>query len=421
MHMFRYRASRRITRLGHVPLLMVGGLLLALLPPLAVTGADEPPLADAAEQVDQDTRVQQLIDQLGSPQYATRQRAKTELQRLRLEAFDALTEAQEHDDIEIALSARYLVRSMQVSWWTDDDPSEVQQLLRDYGTRTETERQNLMEQLAGLGPAAALRPLSRLVRYEASDLLSKQAALQILLLRTPESPAGREQLAQELLSLAGRSRRDATAWLRAYAQWLSGAEHAHQLWTELIVHEKAKLVDDPSEMGRAITRDLLKWYADALTKQGQQEQAVAMMRQSIDLLNPQQRELIEAADWFRKRACWGIMIELADRFADTFEASPLLQFRRAVAYRQLEQHEQARAAAEVATKAIGDKPQDHLEIAVNLQQDGIFEWSEAEYRTVAKALDQSPPEAVLRSAVPGRDAARLGQRVEGRYRVTRAA
>ena len=91
-------------------------------------------------QVDLDARIQQLIQQLGSSQYATRQRAKTELKRLRLEAFDALNEAQENDDIEIALSARYLVRSMQVNWWTDEDSPEVKQLLRGYGGRPDPER-----------------------------------------------------------------------------------------------------------------------------------------------------------------------------------------------------------------------------------------------------------------------------------------
>ena len=34
---------------------------------------------------------------------------RLELQRLRLDAFDALNEAQFSDDIEIAMSARYLV------------------------------------------------------------------------------------------------------------------------------------------------------------------------------------------------------------------------------------------------------------------------------------------------------------------------
>ena len=101
--------------------------------------------------MDVEVRVSELIQQLGASHYATRQRAKTELRRLRLEAFDALNEAQFHDDIEIALSARYLVRSMQVNWWTDEDPPEVKQLLREYGSRQEAERRNLMEQLAGLG------------------------------------------------------------------------------------------------------------------------------------------------------------------------------------------------------------------------------------------------------------------------------
>ena len=53
---------------------------------------------------DLDTRIAQLIQQLGAPEYATRQKARTELERLRLDAFDALNEAQFNDDIEVALT-----------------------------------------------------------------------------------------------------------------------------------------------------------------------------------------------------------------------------------------------------------------------------------------------------------------------------
>ena len=104
----------------------------AVLTWLPATRADEGQDTEIDQsQRDVDVRVSELIQQLGAAHYAARQRAKTELRRLRLEAFDALNEAQFHDDIEIALSARYLVRSMQVNWWTDEDSPEVKQLLRE--------------------------------------------------------------------------------------------------------------------------------------------------------------------------------------------------------------------------------------------------------------------------------------------------
>ena len=65
---------------------------------------------DERRPADLEARIAELIQQLGAPEYATRERAQVELQRLRLDAFDALNEAQFSDDIEIAMSARYLVQ-----------------------------------------------------------------------------------------------------------------------------------------------------------------------------------------------------------------------------------------------------------------------------------------------------------------------
>ena len=36
----------------------------------------------------------------------------------------------------------------------------------------------------------------------------------------------------------------------------------------------------------------------------------------------------------------------------------------------------------------------HLELAANLQHDGLFEWAESEYRHVAEQVDEEPSEAL---------------------------
>jgi tetratricopeptide (TPR) repeat protein len=374
-------------------------MILSLLVALGATPvilADEVSSSQVAQsQADLQTRINQLIEQLGAPQYATRQRAKAELKQLRLEAFDALNAAQDHDDIEIALSARYLVRSIQVNWWTENDPSEVQELLRDYGGRKEPERRNLMEQLALLGMESSFRPLCRLVRYEASQLLSKRAALLILSLELPPSEQLRQDLARDLLANIGKSRRPAAAWLRAYAELLVAAPEAHQRWTELIAQEQIQLAENPNDTSREVTRDLLKWYADQLSELGRKAESVAMMRKTLDLLNPKERELLEAADWFRMREGWDIVIELADRFPDTFARNPLLQYRRAHAYRKLQQEAKADELAQAALESIDDDPKLHLEVARNLQASGLYEPAEREYRYVIAKAESNPGEAVL--------------------------
>lgn len=348
----------------------------------------------AQTQADLEARIQELIQQLGSSQYATRQRAKTELKRLRLEAFDALNEATTHDDIEIALSARYLVRSMQVNWWTDEDTPEVKRLLRGYGGRQEEERRNLMEQLARLGRDASFRPLCRLVRYEASERLSKRAALLMLGLELPPAESERKQFASDLLALAGKSKRTAADWLRGYAELLVDAPGCRQHWAQLIAKEQAQLAENPDETSRGLTRELLNWYADQLSLMGQREESLAIMRETIELLSAKEQELVEAADWFRQRESWPIIVELAERFPDTFQRSPMLQYRLAFAYRALNDESKANEAAKIALENVEVEPQYHLEMAENLQQDGLFEWAELEYRHVVAAMDEEPAEAV---------------------------
>ncbi len=388
--------------IGCAPLSRAGAMFLAsLLLCTAAMAADDTGLANQANdaaandaQVALETRISALIDQLGSSRYATRQRAKTELKRLRLEAFDALNAAQFNDDIEIALSARYLVRSMQVNWWTDEDPPEVKQLLREYGTRKEVERRNLMEQLAGLGRQKSFRPLCRLVRYEASQRLSKKAALLTLSLQAPSGDAERRLFASDLIARAGKSKRAAAQWLRAYAELLVDDPASHQHWVDLIAKEQAEMADSPDESSKELTRDLLRWYADQLSLRERYDEALATMRKTIGLLSTSEPELLEAADWFRERESWATIVELAERYEETFAHSAMLQYRLALAYRELNQDDKAAKAAKLALAAVQDEAENHLVMAANLQHDGLFEWAELEYRHVARQMAEQPSEAV---------------------------
>src|SRR5215212_7549733 len=69
-----------------------------------------------------DKQIALLISQLGDSEYAVRERAQRELAQLSFAAFDALSEAEDSDDIEIASQARYLVRLIRVEWTKDSDP-----------------------------------------------------------------------------------------------------------------------------------------------------------------------------------------------------------------------------------------------------------------------------------------------------------
>jgi hypothetical protein len=79
--------------------------------------ADDPPPDEAAVEA----RVARMIEQLGAEDFAVREKAQSDLATLGLAAFDALHAAQNHNDPEIALRSRYLVRSMSVRWFEESD------------------------------------------------------------------------------------------------------------------------------------------------------------------------------------------------------------------------------------------------------------------------------------------------------------
>ena len=133
---------------------------------LSAQSVDGPQTPDDIEK--QQSKVDRLIIQLGDAQYVNRVRAQAELKEMGLAAFDALHRARDHDDIEIAKRALYLVRSMQVHWAFPDDPAAVRKLLVGYGDRSNLVRKNLMEQLGKLENHQGVSALCRLVRYESS-------------------------------------------------------------------------------------------------------------------------------------------------------------------------------------------------------------------------------------------------------------
>src|SRR5687768_3867007 len=144
---------------------------------------------EAAAAAQPEARVAALIEQLGAEDFAAREKAQAELAQLGLEAFDTLHAAQNHHDPEIALRARYLVRSMSVRWFSESDSPEVVRILKGYGDLPEAERRNRMDRLAALEKRQGVAPLCRLARFETTDPLAKYAALKVLELQPPPDRA----------------------------------------------------------------------------------------------------------------------------------------------------------------------------------------------------------------------------------------
>jgi tetratricopeptide (TPR) repeat protein len=342
-----------------------------------VLAADE---ADDRATTEPEARIARLIEQLGSPQHATREKAHAELARLGLVAFDALDAAKDHDDIEIALRARNLLRRMRVSWTSDDDPVAVKRILRGYDDEEATARESRMRQLAALDGYAGTEALCRLVRFEKSVALSKRGALLVMSQEPPEDEAGRRRLAKRIDEAVAFGRRTAARWLTAYAQSLVDREGSLAAWDRLSREEWELFNLRPEQTSRKLVRDLLRWRADLLTRSGRSEQATAVMRQSLSLLEGTAEDILEAVDWLIERRSWELVEELAQQYGERFRTQSLFMYRLAEAQLHQGKNDLAKQTAAKALMLDPEEPAQHVVTAYSLQERGLFPWAEDEYR-----------------------------------------
>jgi tetratricopeptide (TPR) repeat protein len=329
-----------------------------------------------------DQRIGELIAELGSDDFARREKAQAELERLSMMAFDALRAAENHEDIEIALRARYLVRRMQVRWYTEQDSAEVRRVLRDYGSQSETERRSRMERLAVLEDGQGLQALARLVRFEAEVRLARHAALLIMKQAAVDDAALRQARADMLREAISLSKRPPSQWVRTYAQSLVDPPAADPQWAEIVAEEQRVFANFPEQTSPEILIDLLHWRADQLLRQQRRDEAMPLVLSSLDLTSGRREQLQSLLDWLMDREIWEQIDPLAQRFPEPFTDSLLLRYRLAEAYARQGRSELAETTAQAALAAHPEQYDEHIEVAFAQQSRGLFAWAEQEYRYV---------------------------------------
>ena len=123
-----------------------------------------------------DEKIDRLIHELGDEKYSVRQRAQEELTELGFEAYEALSAATTHDDLEIATRAKYLLLLIQAQWSAENEPDEVRRWLAYYQSHSREVRLEVLNVLPRLPGGIGVPTLCRLVRFEKSKHWSKQAA-----------------------------------------------------------------------------------------------------------------------------------------------------------------------------------------------------------------------------------------------------
>ena len=378
-------------RIGWVVVALLGAAMAAV---AAAGPSDE--TADAADPVDR--RIRRLIQQLGDDDYFIREQAQAELAKFSFAAFEAISAATRHKDLEIATRARHLLRSMRVEWITQDDPPEARELLKNYEVRTHADKLIRMQALAELPDRKGIPALCRLVCYEKSCILSKRAAL--LLIDRHPAPT---ELAALIRKDLGGNRRTAAIWLKSYLRWTDDVESWMADWSEFVDAEHALLQRSPSQTEAEIVADLVRLQVEWLKQADLGDQAVTAMRKLIDLETGDPTRLLTLLDWLTEEEAWPMVDALAARFPAQFARDALLMYTLADAQLAQGKREQAEKSADLALAMHpGRNSRDHTihrKTAGKLHQRRQFRWAEREFGHV---LDQTSVDSLIRLALAGR-------------------
>ncbi len=339
-------------------------------------------------------QVVKLIEQLGDQRYTTRERAQAELSKLGLSAFEAISEAQSHHDIEISLRAKYLLRSMRINWTQDHDPPSVKTILKGYEQLGNDQRVMQMHALAQLPNGLGIEALCRLVRFERTDELSKEAAILVLSQQPPDEPEEQHTIQKTIQATLGPSQRSGALWLSVYANWFQSPETVLRSWDRLVHNEEAMLARSPDRSSSKVVRYLLRRQAEMLHLTDHSDKArhvVSRLFEQLDSGN--EIQLLEMSDWLAEQQQWELIVEFADREPEAFRQITLLCYRLAAAYRELGNTERSERQAAIAlSREINNDAKAHRQVAQELKSRGMLDWAEQEYRQVIKL---SPPASFL--------------------------
>jgi tetratricopeptide (TPR) repeat protein len=325
-------------------------------------------------------RIAVLIEQLGNDDFTTREVAQGKLLEQGLFAFDQLHVAQHHDDIEVSKRAMFLIGSIRIPWTVRTDGPEVRVILSGYADKNSEDRKSHMQRLAALDDYLGIAALSRMVRYESSNRLSRFAALLIMNQVVPADGARTTELVAELESLHSESSRVGARWVQTYAVSLKSPQESVAAWDKITRAEEVLLATFPNQSSRTLLRNLLRWQFQLLRGLGDKEAAAHVARRSVNLLDGSREQLIEAIDWFASEESWEYAGLIEERFPIEFGELPELLYRLAEAHQYAKNEE---LAAEAVQRAIAIKPEDivaHTTMAVWLTKHHFYDWAIAEYQ-----------------------------------------
>jgi len=290
-------------------------LLIAAMVAAGLSSAADEPAVDREEPSRQ---IAEWISQLGDSQFAARERAQRELIKLGFDAYEALLDAEQSDDPEVAMQAGYLVRQIRADWTREGDPRAIQQIFKDYESQSDERRLGKIRQLAQLPGDQGLPWLCRLARFEKSPVLARQAALAVIGQSLPDDPKYWSRRAATIISSAKQSRRAPARWLVAYVQSQGEPAAALETWSAVADEERKTLDEHPQQTNSQIVMELLRKKINLLDLLGRLDQTAEVMHQMVLCERGESASLTELIEWLVKRKAWNAIDEAATRFAASF-------------------------------------------------------------------------------------------------------
>jgi tetratricopeptide (TPR) repeat protein len=343
--------------------------------------------------------VAELIEQLGDENFRVRSNAMASLDRIGLLAFEQLYQALDHPNIQVALSAEYLLFSQNVVWWLDTDSQEVRERLQDYSSLLARDRQTRLQELALIGTDDALIALCRIAKFESHEWISRAAALYLLesLLAVDEARLG--VLCQSILLVLDRTDRTATQWLSTFArQRLDHVTTDLEVWKRFADELTLEVSQNQRVRGeqKLLVLKYYEWLTEWALSRQSRDATLEMVRPSMKLVEPNPYAVREYGYWALQVKLPELIVDLSEVHRAFFENDQELSYLLAEAY--LHSGDQARAE-ELAQQAL-QLPQTRNRLlgqlargnaseieaarretqARRLRERGLFDWAEAEYR-----------------------------------------
>lgn len=358
-----FSSTQPCTRQGLRLFLIVTLIALPWFPALAIS---EEPSQQARERLEASQEVWQYIDLLKSPSFTKRQAARRRLTRMRDQAYDALLEAQHHQDTEIRLAAREILGEVEISWSMEDDPDVISGIMKGFAGKSYHERKAIVSQLSRIDETWDCWVLIRIVRFDSSESISKWAAL--ALMERSGSRAFSKPWQDELLARIQSSRRVAAGWLQLYPDLVNDMPSVITSFKELIENELnlATQKGQVENVDPQLTLALSRWLVQCQSTQMPQSDTAPLIDHMAWLIGNQEPAVKEHLDWLAMMQQWSAICRWGVGHGPQIETWPETQFRLAEAYRQMGDEETARTHGLKGLQALPSSLEDRETIAHSL-------------------------------------------------------